>query len=438
MSPGKISDAVRARVRAQAGDRCGYCQSSQKYVLGLLEVDHIIPKARGGTDDEDNLWVACRMCNGFKGSQTHGHDPVTGRHHTNGRVYLRVLDRDQPLSVDETLRVAFAKGQASYGTQPARGATLEEVDGELVEEYAQLRGLDQPTERILRGLNLLVEDTLTVAGALLFAREPALWLPRAGVDFLKFEGTTVELGEDFNLVKREELAAPLPHLIRRTWDLVGTFVRTCRRLRGLEMTEQPEYPDFAWCEVIVNAIAHRDYSITGTAIQVRMFDDRLEVESPGGLPGIVTVENIRHRHFSRNPHIVSVLKAWGYMEELGFGMDRVFREMEATGAPTPVITDDGGIVTVTLYAARVTALDPIDFNQQATRWAEMGLNERQVKALVHIGQHGPISRRRYCDLMGVSRMTGHRDLTDLVKRGLLEARGSGRYVDYALVENMGR
>jgi HNH endonuclease len=72
-------DARRARIRAQAGNRCGYCQSSQQYVLGLLEIDHIIPKASGGTDDEGNLWLACRMCNGYKGVQTHARDPVTGR-----------------------------------------------------------------------------------------------------------------------------------------------------------------------------------------------------------------------------------------------------------------------------------------------------------------------------------------------------------------------
>jgi len=364
--------------------------------------------------------------------------PVSSRvhNHTNGRVYLRVLDRDQPLSVDETLRVAFAKGQASYETQPVRGATLEEVDQDLVQEYAQLRGLDQPTERLLRGLNLLVEDTLTVAGVLLFARQPGRWLPRAGVDFLKFEGTAIELGEAFNLVKRQELAAPLPRLIRRTWELVGTFVRTRRRLQGLEMIEQPEYPDFAWREVIVNAIAHRDYSITGTAIQVRMFDDRLEVESPGGLPGIVTVENIRRRHFSRNPQIVGVLKAWRYIEELGFGVDRVFREMEAAGAPPPLITDDGGVVTVTLYVARPIIPEQVDLNEQAMRWAEMGLNERQMKALIHIAQHGPISRKQYCELIGVSRMTAYRDLADLVKRDLLQVRGSGRYVHYGLAEKM--
>jgi hypothetical protein len=79
MSLGRALKEVRTRVRAQAGDQCGYCRTPQRYILGWLEVEHIIPKARGGTDDEENLWLACRMCNGFKGTQTHGRDPVTGR-----------------------------------------------------------------------------------------------------------------------------------------------------------------------------------------------------------------------------------------------------------------------------------------------------------------------------------------------------------------------
>jgi hypothetical protein len=74
-----ISDELRERVRFQAGNRCGYCQSAQRYVMGQLEVEHIIPTALGGTDDEQNLWLACRLCNSFKGTQTHGLDPLTGR-----------------------------------------------------------------------------------------------------------------------------------------------------------------------------------------------------------------------------------------------------------------------------------------------------------------------------------------------------------------------
>jgi 5-methylcytosine-specific restriction endonuclease McrA len=67
-----IPKKVQRRVRARARDRCGYCISSQKYILGLLEMEHIHPEALGGTDDEENLWLACRLCNGFKGIQTHG------------------------------------------------------------------------------------------------------------------------------------------------------------------------------------------------------------------------------------------------------------------------------------------------------------------------------------------------------------------------------
>jgi hypothetical protein len=74
-----ISDEARSRIRAQAGDRCGYCQSAQRYVFAPLEIDHIVPIARGGTDEEGNLWLACRMCNSFKGDRTDGLDPLTGQ-----------------------------------------------------------------------------------------------------------------------------------------------------------------------------------------------------------------------------------------------------------------------------------------------------------------------------------------------------------------------
>jgi hypothetical protein len=74
-----IPDDVRDRVRQRADNRCGYCRSRQEYVLGFLEIEHIIPKSRGGTDDEQNLWLACRLCNHYKGAQTQERDPQTGR-----------------------------------------------------------------------------------------------------------------------------------------------------------------------------------------------------------------------------------------------------------------------------------------------------------------------------------------------------------------------
>jgi 5-methylcytosine-specific restriction endonuclease McrA len=74
-----LSATLRTRVRRAAADRCGYCRTSQAYVPWPLEIDHIMPRARGGSDAEDNLWLACRACNLFKGQQTYGRDPLTGR-----------------------------------------------------------------------------------------------------------------------------------------------------------------------------------------------------------------------------------------------------------------------------------------------------------------------------------------------------------------------
>jgi hypothetical protein len=74
-----ITVALRERVRAQARNRCGYCLTRQEYVPWALEIEHIVPQSQGGSDDEDNLWLACHSCNLFKSDQTHGRDPVTGR-----------------------------------------------------------------------------------------------------------------------------------------------------------------------------------------------------------------------------------------------------------------------------------------------------------------------------------------------------------------------
>jgi hypothetical protein len=79
MSGSYIPTEARDRVRAQAGDRCGYCLSPQRLVLGWLEIEHIVPKAAGGSDDEENLWLGCRMCNNFKAAQTEAIDPETGQ-----------------------------------------------------------------------------------------------------------------------------------------------------------------------------------------------------------------------------------------------------------------------------------------------------------------------------------------------------------------------
>ena len=138
-------------------------------------------------------------------------------------------------------------------------------------------------------------------------------------------------------------------------------------------------------------------------------------------------ENIRYRHFSRNPHIVGVLEAWRYIEELGFGVDRAFREMEAAGAQPSLISDEGGVVTVTLYA--IQPLIPADVTR-------LGLNERQVKVLAILAERGRITNREYRELFGVSHTTAVADLRDLMAKGLIKQAGTGRGTYYRVVDDL--
>ena len=101
-------------------------------------------------------------------------------------------------------------------------------------------------------------------------------------------------------------------------------------------------------EALVNALAHRDYGLQGATIDVTVWDDRVEVRSPGPLPGHITLDNMRDEHYSRNPRIMRVLKTLGLVEEYGEGIDRMYREMESRLLAPPIFEATPSSVTVTL------------------------------------------------------------------------------------------
>ena len=113
----------------------------------------------------------------------------------------------------------------------------------------------------------------------------------------------------------------------------------------------PQYPPFCWTELIVNAVAHRDYSILGTDIMVKIFDHHYVVESPGILPGMVRIDNIRQMHFSRNPKIAEFMREYKLVKEFGEGVDRMFREMAEAGNPAPEYKQVEFMVKVRLNSA---------------------------------------------------------------------------------------
>jgi ATP-dependent DNA helicase RecG len=217
---------------------------------------------------------------------------------------------------------------------------------------------------------------------------------------------------------------PLANVVERTWNIVWEEMRIGAVVNDLEREDLTEYPPFAVREALVNAVAHRDYRIRGRRIEIRMFSDRLEIISPGDLPGYITVDNIVEEHFSRNPQIVRGLFQWGYIEELGLGIDRMIDEMVQAGHHPPKFRATPYSFTVTLSNARQRAAVP--------RWTRR-MNERQTRALNFVQESGSITNREFRGICpDVSAETLRLDLVDLVERGMLLKIGAKKGTYYIL------
>ena len=336
------------------------------------------------------------------------------------------------LGGQEILRLASAKNTGDFESDIIPGATKDDFSRKMIDEY-----LEKRAERTKRPYNGKIDDLLveigaltsdghpTVSGILLFSEYPQQWLPQSGVVFAKFVGTTPR-GESglAGYSRSEELTGPVPRLIEATWNLVWGEMAVSAVVKGLEREETYEYPQFAVREALVNAICHRDYRLRGRRIEVRMFSDRLEVISPGGLPGFITVENIKDEHFSRNPRLVNGLFQWGYIEELGLGIDRMLEVMEQAGHSPPQFDARPYSFAVTLHNERKKPKPP--------EWTR-NTNHRQARALQYIRENGSITNREYRTLIqGVSAETLRLDLADMVEKGILIKVGSKKGTYYIL------
>lgn len=192
---------------------------------------------------------------------------------------------------------------------------------------------------------------------------PQSFFPRARVRFIRYEGTEEKFGAEMNVIKDVTFEGRILEQIQKAVDYIQTQIkeRTYLTSGGVFTTEQ-EYPEFVRTELIVNAVTHRDYSIRGTEIQIKMFDDHLVVESPGNLPSQVKIETIRSAHFARNSHIAEYLKDYKYVKDFGEGVDRMCREMEAQGLPKPEYRQDAFILKAIVknsgFASQNLGIDP--------------------------------------------------------------------------------
>ncbi|MGH2616928.1 MAG: ATP-binding protein [Thermomicrobiales bacterium] len=360
----------------------------------------------------------------------------------NGRAYVRVDADVHEAAREEIARLMAESGRVQYERLPVPGAELSELDDTLVRQYfADVRGLsyaDGADERARLSVNLGFATrhagrvVPTVAGLLLFGARPQDRLEAATLKCAFFFGQH----QGSQLRDRADVTGPLHRIIDDGAAFVARNRRLVPHMEGIRRVDVPEYPDNSVREALANALAHRDWSLEGAKVRLLMFDDRLELWSPGKLPPPITLERLGYDQFSRNRLIARVLVERGYIEEVGLGIRRMREEMASLGLPAPEFREDGFSFVITFRSiAPRQAVVPSDPAADPFRaLLERGeINERQYRGLLYLRERGSIQRREYVQLAGVSERTAARDLAELVERTLLELGGGrGRSTAYHL------
>jgi ATP-dependent DNA helicase RecG len=321
-----------------------------------------------------------------------------------------------------------------------QGATLDDLDPGQIESYREELSRRHPGSPLIR---LSMEDLLarvgavggkgnrpTLTGILFFGREPQYFYPSFSITFLHFAGTaTSQAGRDAPLyLDNREFRGTLPAVVDAARSTLFEKLGKQAVMDGFVRQDLLEYPEFAYREAVVNAVSHRDYRLEGSFVQVRLFSDRLEVQSPGGLGGNLTVDNIIYEQYTRNPHIVRLLEHYGYVERRGLGIDLMIRTMRQAGLEPPTFENRGTSFWVTLKGSHPGP------SISVSEMERLGLNERQVQALHYLHAHGRITNREYQQEFGVSERTALYDLQGMVEADLVLPVSSGRGRYYILRE----
>lgn len=371
------------------------------------------------------------------------------------------------LAIERNSRADAPPIDLAYEEQTVPGASIEDFDITVLQELIAKR--EERTRRkisgdvneVLREIGALdAKGQPTVAGVLLFAKNPSIFLKSSGITFVKFPGIEMRAdGGAMGYGRREEIVGPLARVVERIWQVVFEEMRVGAVVKGKQREDVLEYPELAVREALVNAICHRDYAIHGRRIEVRKFADRLEILSPGGLAGYMTLNNLIEEHYSRNPRVVQGLYHWGYIEELGLGIDRIYEEMAGAGHPAPRFeaTQYNFKVTLSNYrekrtnmvitmpmpvspsanVAAILASDSISKSEVLplgeTSPPVLNVTERQARAIQYMREHGRITNGDYQTLCPtVSGETLRTDLADLVSKGVLMRVGEKKGTYYII------
>jgi ATP-dependent DNA helicase RecG len=269
---------------------------------------------------------------------------------SNGTAYIRRGAQKLPVIGDEAIqRLRYDKGISTFEDDVIDMDPYEVTNSSVIIEFLLDVIPTAEPQPWLEKQRLLQKGRPTVAGVLLFSEEPQAILPkRSAIKIYRYKTKAEEGERDFLVGDPVTVEGPIYELIYAAVDKTRDIIEGIEKL-GVAGLERIQYPQEALHEILTNAVLHRDYSIPAD-VQIRIFDNRVEIESPGRLPGHVTEDNILKEQFARNPKLVRLINRFPDPpnKDVGEGLNTAFEAMEKLRLKAPVIQERDNSVLVTL------------------------------------------------------------------------------------------
>ena len=282
-------------------------------------------------------------------------------------------------------------------------------------------------------------ECLTNAAVLLFATNIMKFNMNCRIRFIRIDGREMQVGDKYNVVKDKNIDEPILRLVNAAKSFIADQLRSFTRQEhgSGRFVDNPEYPEFPWVEGIINAVAHRDYAASGQFILVRMFDDRLEIESPGRFPDIVSADNITHTRFSRNKTISRVMTEFEWVREVNEGVKKIYADMAEAGLPAPEFVEMPNTVKLILrnniderlaYRNKASGNNPSQVPNRHDVGKDVGLEVSMAERIIDLMIAEPdITAALIADKLSVTTRTVEREVKKLRNEGRIERVGGKRY-----------
>jgi ATP-dependent DNA helicase RecG len=351
-------------------------------------------------------------------------------------AFVRRGSSKKKLADAEKRELQIAKGQIEIESEPSTLQYPQDFNFGLIHQFvdsvreqrrlAPTHTVEEILELRRLGRNKPSGFVPNLACALLFGKDPQTVVPGCKIRFIRFEGVAEKTGKDYNATKSFWIEGAVPELIQDAESVVGSQLREFMRLGpDGKFISAPEYPKDAWYEAIVNACVHRSYNFRNMHVVIKMFDDRLEVESPGGFLPLVTPENIYEMHAPRNPHLMDAMFYLRFVLCAHEGTRRIRDSMERLGLPAPVfqeISTTGALVKVTLRNDVEHRRQYVDSDAYKVLGEALSstLSENERRIVNHIAEHGTINVTEAVRLCAIRWQRAKKILMRLVERNILD------------------